>query len=40
MCVCMCVCIIRPVKLESGMILSGEKSFNYKHLNFPGKFSW
>ena len=33
----MCVSF-SPVKLESGIILSGQKkSFNYEHLNFPGK---
>ena len=25
------------VKLESGINPSGQKSFNYEHLNFPGK---
>ena len=35
--VCVCVCLFGPVKLESGIIPSGQKSFNYEHLNFPGK---
>ena len=30
--------LISPVKRESGIIPSGQKkSFNYEHLNFPGK---
>ena len=39
MCVCVCVCVLFGlVKLESGIILSGQKkSFNYEHLNFPSK---
>ena len=35
---CVCVCVFSPVKQESGIIPSGQKkSFNYEHLNFPGK---
>ena len=29
--------LFSPVKPESGIIPSGQKSFNYEHLNFPGK---
>ena len=29
--------VFNPVKPESGIIPSGQKSFNYEHLNFPGK---
>ena len=37
-CVCVCVCVLfGPVKPESGIIPSGQKTFNYEHLNFPGK---
>ena len=34
--VCMYV-LFSPVKPESGIIPSGQKSFNFEHLNFPGK---
>ena len=29
--------LFSPVKPESGIIPSGQKTFNYEHLNFPGK---
>ena len=37
-CVCVCVCVLfSPVKPESGIIPSGQKSLICEHLNFPGK---
>ena len=36
--VCACVCVLfGPVKPELGVIPSGQKIFNSKPLNFPGK---
>ena len=29
--------LLSPVKPALGIIPSGQKSFNYEHLNFPGK---
>ena len=29
--------LFSPVKPELGIIPPGQKSFNYEHLNFPGK---
>ena len=44
MCVCVCVCVcvrtrvlFSPVKPASEIISSRQKSYNYEHLNFPGK---
>ena len=38
MCVCVCVCVLLgPVKLELGVIPSGQKTFTSEHLNFPSK---
>ena len=37
-CVCVCVCIIHASKTGVGNnSVRTKKSFNYEHLNFPGK---
>ena len=39
MCVCVCVCVCYSVQLNRSRewFCQDKKSFNYEHLNFPGK---